>query len=60
MSETEPGSPVLRAVELHKRFVEGRGAGGRGVGFGADAEHGHGVAHAGELVQRFAAYTLGG
>ena len=32
---------------------------GFGIGFGADAQHGHGMAHAGKRVQRFAADALG-
>ena len=40
--------------------VEVFGAAGAGVGFGADAEHGHCVAHRVELVQRFATDPLGG
>ena len=35
-------------------------AAGFGIGFGANAEHGHSVAHAGKRVERFAAHALGG
>ena len=35
-------------------------AAGGGIGFGADAEHRHGVAHAGKLLQRLATHALGG
>ena len=38
--------------------VEGFGAAGFGVGLGADAEHRHGMAHAGEGVERSAADAL--
>jgi len=40
--------------------IEVLGATGLGVGLGADAEHGHAVAHAGECIERLAANAPGG
>ena len=40
--------------------VKGLRTAGLGIGFGADAEHGYGMAHAGEGVQRLATNALRG
>ena len=40
--------------------IKGLCAGGLRIGFSADAEHGHRVAHAGKGIQRLAAHALGG
>ena len=52
---------VLGQLQLFAHAgVKGQRARGFGVGLGADAEHGHGVAHRGKSVQRLAAHALGG
>ena len=55
------GRRVRRQAQFlaHPR-VEAGGTRCLGVGLGADAEHGHGVAHRGKTVQHTAAHALGG
>ena len=51
---------ALRQLQLFADAgVKGLRATGLRIGFGADAEHGHGMAHAVKLRQGFAAYALG-
>ena len=54
------GAALLAGQVVAHLFVELLGTGGRGVGLGADAEHGQRVAHRGEARQHRAAHALGG
>ena len=53
-------APLLGRQVVAHLLIELLGAGRRGVGLGADAEHGHGVAHRPEAGQHRAADALGG
>ncbi len=58
--ELEQGAPLLAGQIVAHALIEGGRALGRGVGFGADAEHGHGVAHRCQRVEHGTAHALGG